>query len=45
MSNFIYFVIGFFTGAAIVDFLWARKFGVTELIWYKTKRIFSKIFK
>jgi hypothetical protein len=45
MGNFMYFIAGFFAGATIVDFLWARKFGVTELVWYKIKRIFSKIFK
>ena len=45
MGNFIYFVAGFFAGAVVVDFLWAHKFGVTELVWYRVKRFFTNFFK
>jgi hypothetical protein len=45
MSNFLYFVIGFFFGATVVDFIWAWKFGIPQIFWYRIGRVFSKIFR
>jgi len=39
------FILGFFLGAAVADFLWAWKMGIVTLFWSKIRRIFNRIFR
>ena len=31
------FILGFFAGAVVVDFLWAYKLGIPQVIWTRIK--------
>jgi hypothetical protein len=44
MSNFVYFVSGFFLGAAVADFLWAHKMGIPQVVWARIKAVKVRIF-
>jgi hypothetical protein len=38
------FILGFFFGATVVDFLWARKFGIPQAFWARIKGLKVKLF-
>jgi small basic protein len=44
MSNFVYFISGFFLGAAVADFLWAYKMGIPQVVWARIKAFKVRIF-
>jgi small basic protein len=44
MSNFVYFISGFFLGAAVADFLWAYKMGIPQVFWARIKAFKVRIF-
>ena len=42
MANFL---LGFFIGALVVDFLWAWKMGIVAVVWSNITRNFNRIFR
>ena len=38
------FILGFFVGAAVVDFLWAYKMGIPQVVWARVKALKVRIF-
>lgn len=42
MTNFLW---GFVIGAALLDFLWAWKFGIPQIFWTRLKFGIGKIYK